>query len=144
MNKQHCARRNNQYQVLRFIVHKVWGHGEIFRIAALRKQTQQDQMYTTQKKNKKNPNQHEPRKHPEIRIRLHKQQARAVRCFVFQWDLQRTKQIKYQKTFSIAKKKDPSHFGLEFLHRKTSKQHLFLFGRAAFSFQYRVHLNDKH
>lgn len=57
------------------------------------------------KQNKKN--QHEPRKHPEIRLRLHKQQARVIRCFVFQWDLQRTKQIKYQKTFSIAKKETP-------------------------------------
>lgn len=59
-------------------------------------------VYKAQKNNKKNH--HEPRKHPEIRLRLHKQEARAVRCFVFQWDLQRTKQIKYQKTFSIAKK----------------------------------------
>lgn len=56
-------------------------------------------------KKTKKTQQHEPRKLPEIRLRLHKQQARAVRCFVFQWDLQRTKQIKYQKTFSIAKKK---------------------------------------
>lgn len=53
LNKQRCPRRNNQYQVLKFIVRTVWGHGEIFCIAALRKQTQQDQMYTRHKKTTK-------------------------------------------------------------------------------------------